>query len=215
MEKNYLDVDFEVKAIEESGIFEGYGSVFNERDAHNDVVLAGAFQKSLAAGGRNKSGIPLLWQHDHRDPIGRWLDLREDSRGLKVKGQLGLKISSGRDAYERLKIGAVKGLSIGYDVLDKEVDTKTNTRYLKEISLWEISLVTFPSATNAQITVCKAIKDARTESELKDVLLGADFSEDAARYICKTCVPGTAGLSGILATLREVNKDLESYSIGG
>ena len=59
IETKYIDVPFELKAddIEESGIFKGYGSVFGNKDSHWDVVMPGAFTKTLLAGGRNKTGI--------------------------------------------------------------------------------------------------------------------------------------------------------------
>lgn len=38
----------EIKSFEETGVFEGYGSVFGNADWYGDVVMPGAFANSLA-----------------------------------------------------------------------------------------------------------------------------------------------------------------------
>lgn len=179
--------EFEIKSVEENGVFTGYGSVFGNKDSHNHVVVKGAFRKTLAAGGRNGTGVVLLYQHRADIPIGIWKEIVEDSRGLRVVGQLAMETSKGRDVYELLKMGALKGLSIGYDTLVYEDDAKKKIRYLKELDLWEISLVTFGSNKKARIT---GVKEVGTTRELEVALRELSLSKaDAQRAIsfCKTC----------------------------
>lgn len=142
---------FDIKSIDEQGIFEGYAAVFNNEDLGGDIIEPGAFKKTL----KENPKMPILWQHDPREPIGVTLEAYEDERGLKVKGQLNLETTKGREAYALLKQGALKGLSIGYDAI-KELWEGT-VRRLKEIRLWEWSLVTFPMNPQAQVTAVKAV----------------------------------------------------------
>lgn len=83
-----LNHNFVIKSCQENGVFSGYASVFDVTDYHNDVVVRGAFCKSLGEWGRSKSMPKMLWQHDSKIPIGVWQEIKEDSYGLKVKGQL-------------------------------------------------------------------------------------------------------------------------------
>ena len=82
------DRRFEIKALSEEGEFEGYGSVFGNKDSYDDVVVKGAFAASLRQHAAENTWPALLFGHDVREPIGEWLDLREDSRGLYAKGRL-------------------------------------------------------------------------------------------------------------------------------
>jgi HK97 family phage prohead protease len=142
---------FDVKSIDEQGVFEGYAAVFGNEDLGGDIIEPGAFKKTLQENPR----MPILWQHDPREPIGVTLEAYEDMHGLRVRGQLNLETSRGREAYALLKQGALKGLSIGYDAV-KEI-WEGSKRRLKEIRLWEWSLVTFPMNPLAQVTAVKGV----------------------------------------------------------
>jgi HK97 family phage prohead protease len=141
----------DVKAIGDEGTFEGYAAVFGNIDLGGDVIDPGAFTKTL----QENSRIPILWQHDPKEPIGVTLQAQEDGKGLLVKGQLNLETTKGREAYALLKQGALKGLSIGYDAVKEVWDGAV--RRLKEIRLWEWSLVTFPMNPAAQVVAVKSV----------------------------------------------------------
>lgn len=142
---------FEVKDIDEQGIFEGYAAVFGNIDRTGDVIEPGAFRKTL----QENPQLPILWQHNPAEPIGLTVAAVEDNKGLRVKGQLNLETARGREAYALIKQGVLRGLSIGYDTI-KEAWEGT-TRKLKEIRLWEWSLVTFPANPLAQVEAVKAV----------------------------------------------------------
>lgn len=150
MKKETKDLRFEIKELTESGTFEGYVSVYDVVDAGNDLVEKGAFSKTIA---ENGSQVPLLWQHNPDEPIGT-LELEDDDKGLKVKGSLVLDVERARDAYALLKAGVVRGMSIGYKAVTKKIEE--GVRHLKEIRLYEGSLVTFPMNPLAQVTAVKA-----------------------------------------------------------
>ncbi|KQP88081.1 HK97 family phage prohead protease [Methylobacterium sp. Leaf117] len=131
------------------GHFTGYASLFGVPDLGRDVVAPGAFAQSLAA--RSVAGVRMLWQHDPAEPVGRWLRLREDARGLRVAGQLNLAVQRARELDALLRDGSLDGLSIGFRTLRARPERGGNRR-LEAIDLWEISLVTFPLQAGARIT---------------------------------------------------------------
>ena len=178
MRKKYLARPFALKAVNDDGTFEGYGSVFHVEDSYKEVVVPGAFEKSLAEY-RKKGRLPaMLWQHDARSPIGVYDDMREDDRGLYVKGRL-LKddVAMAREAYALLKAGAVSGLSIGYRTIIDEYDRETGITTLKELDLWEVSAVTFPANDEARVDNVKSIT---TRRDFEKFLRESGFSKSQA-----------------------------------
>jgi HK97 family phage prohead protease len=144
--------------VDLSGQFEGYASLFNLPDLSRDVVEPGAFTASLAR--RGTRGIRLLWQHEASEPIGQWLILREDSRGLFVRGRLSLAVARARETLALMRDGAVDGLSIGFRTVKARTDPRSGHRRISQIDLWEISIVTFPMLPQARISAVKAMPPA-------------------------------------------------------
>lgn len=139
----------EIKAIEEDGTFTGYLSVFDIVDLGNDLVEKGAFAKTIT---EHAGKIPMLWQHDTKQPIGT-LELKEDDVGLRVDGHLLLEVQRAKEAYALIKANVIRGLSIGFEAVKKT--TEKGIRHLKEIRLFEGSIVTFPMMPLALITDVK------------------------------------------------------------
>ncbi|MDE3027881.1 MAG: HK97 family phage prohead protease [Paracoccaceae bacterium] len=148
---------------------EGYASVFGVRDQGGDVVLAGAYAKSLAGIAARGGRVKMLWQHDPTQPIGIWDEVREDAVGLYVKGRLLPEVAKGREAVALIGAGAIEGLSIGYRTVAAEKDAK-GQRLLSELDLWEVSLVTFPMLPQARVS---AKADARDET-MQDLAAALD-----------------------------------------
>lgn len=136
------------------GQFEGLASIFGVADLGKDVVERGAFTDSLAR--RGASGVRLLWQHDPAEPIGRWLAIREEPRGLFVRGQLSLAVARAREVHALMREGAVDGLSIGFRTLRARTDPRSGLRRLLQVDLWEISVVTFPLMPLARVSAVKS-----------------------------------------------------------
>jgi len=142
--------------------FEGYASLFGVPDSGGDIVAPGAFANSLKANGVAR--IRMLYQHFAHEPIGVWGEMREDSRGLYVRGRLVTDIERGRDVAALLREGALNGLSIGFRTRRARRDAATGLRTLMDIELWEVSVVTFPLLKQSQITAIGAKKNALADT---------------------------------------------------
>lgn len=156
---------FEVKATSENE-FEGYASVFDNVDVVNDIVIKGAFAKTLQESKR----VKVLWQHDPHQPIGKPVAMSEDSRGLHVKAKIS-NTSLGRDVVQLIKDGVIDELSIGFNTIKDEFDTK-GRRLIKEVKLWEFSPVTFAANEQAGIAGIKNMELAPQIMKMQDWING-------------------------------------------
>lgn len=147
--------DLAIEALDEDGSFSGYASLFGKVDLGRDVVERGAFERSLRT--RGAAGIRMLFQHDPAEPIGRWTEIREDERGLFVRGRLADGVARAREVRSLMKGGALDGLSIGFRTVRARADAQTGIRRILEADLWEISVVTFPMQPGARVERVKAI----------------------------------------------------------
>lgn len=179
MEKKQIDYQLSIEKLAENGVFAGYASVFNVTDNQKDMILSGAFARTLK---NRENEIKLLWQHKADEPIGVFTKIKEDKKGLYVEGKLLLDIARAREAYALLKSGAIDGLSIGYNVAESEIDSKTGIRIIRDLDLWEISLVTFPANSHAGVTLVKN-ETPKTIREFEHFLRDAGFSRMEAKSI--------------------------------
>src|SRR6476659_5095604 len=148
-------------SIDADGTVEGYASLFGEIDQARDMVMRGAFANTLSARGIRR--VPMLFQHDPSEPVGIWLELREDHRGLFARGRLIPEVARGRELLSLLRAGAIDGLSIGFRTSKARIDPKTRIRRLLAVDLWEISIVTFPLLAGARV---QAVKQATSKAKL-------------------------------------------------
>ncbi len=147
-------------AIDAEGRFCGYASLFERIDSGGDRVAPGAFAKSLAQ--RGSDAIRMLFQHDPKEPVGRWERIAEDSRGLWVEGQLVPTVPRADALRALIARRAIDGLSIGFRTV-RASRSGAGVRTLHEIDLWEVSIVTFPMMDGARIA---GRPDARTSAAM-------------------------------------------------
>lgn len=158
-----------IKSHHSDGFFCGYASVFHLKDQHGDIITPNAFKKSLEHW-KAKGTLPkLLWQHDQTHPIGVWHEIHEDEYGLFVKGQLLLELQQAREAYSLLKAGVIDGMSIGFRPVKTRRYGKDQNRYIEEIDLQEISLVTFAANQQAKVTAVKTFETKHNEALLEQL----------------------------------------------
>jgi len=141
--------------IDADGTVEGYASLFGAVDQARDMVLRGAFAETLRLRGPRR--VPMLFQHDPAEPVGIWLELREDAHGLYARGRLIPEVARARELLSLMRAGAIDGLSIGFRTAKARIDPKTRVRSLVAVDLWEISIVTFPLLAGARV---HAVKEA-------------------------------------------------------
>lgn len=135
--------------INMKGQFCGYASVFDQVDQSGDIVMPGAFRKSLAR--KSKAPIRMLFQHDPKEPIGVWDKIIEDDIGLWVEGRLVADVARADELQHLIHNHALDGLSIGFRTVRARKEPTTGYRRIHQIDLWEISIVTFPMMENARI----------------------------------------------------------------
>ncbi|KIC17515.1 HK97 family phage prohead protease [Leisingera sp. ANG-Vp] len=147
-------------SLKDATEIKGYASLFGQTDQGGDVVKRGAYAASLKALKEQGRTVKMLWQHDPAQPIGVWDEVREDQRGLFVRGRILTATPKGAEAAALIEAGAIDGLSIGYRTV-KSTRGQDGSRHLTQVELWEVSLVTFPMLPTARV----AGKSAATETE--------------------------------------------------
>ena len=168
LERKFCRMDSGV-AVTDGTLIEGYASFFGKCDQGGDVVEPGAYAASLAALAKMGRSVKMLWQHDPTQPIGIWDEVREDSKGLYVKGRLLLDVAKGREAAALIEAGAIDGLSIGYRTKKAHKNGK-GQRLLAELELWEVSLVTFPMLPQARVAAKGETPQAAALRDLAGVI---------------------------------------------
>jgi len=162
VEAKAIGIDPELEVFE----FKGYASTFGNVDRGADVVDQGAFTDFIA--GQKASGdiLPALWQHQWESPVGIYIELREDAKGLFVHGVMPLDDDFVKKrVIPQMRIKSVSKMSIGYFINDSEWDG--DIRHLKKLGLWEISIVTVPMNNEANITEMKRDGLSLSTDELK------------------------------------------------
>lgn len=175
-----LHTEFKFSSIEEDGTIAGYGSVYDNIDKGGDVITKGAFDKSLAEFKAQGKTPKMLWQHDPSQPIGIWKSIVSDEKGIRVEGQILESISKGKETLAMLRAGIVDGLSIGYQTVKASREQKDGrtVRVLKELNLWEVSVVTFPMNALATVTDVKQLQSPRdVESILRKAGVPVNFAK--------------------------------------
>jgi HK97 family phage prohead protease len=178
--------DFALKAISDddpAGRFEGYASTFGNKDLQSDIVMPGAFTRTLKS---SKGKVPILMGHQMARIVGFGIEAEEDEKGLKVIGELTLDCDEGRNAYAMLKhaakVGHKPGLSIGYGIAKNgaEYDEAAGVRRLKELDLYEYSIAAVPANPRARVAGVKAA-ESWTAREFEEYLREAGLSREAAK----------------------------------
>ena len=147
-------IPLDLKEVTEDGEFEGYLSTFGNVDRGMDMVMPGAFRRTLKE--KKLNAIKLLRDHDTRRVIGKWLSMEEDDRGLKVRGKLFAGVVQlATETLALMREGALDAMSIGYRTVKAQWDDEQGVRKLLDLDLWEGSIVTFPMNEMATVDAVK------------------------------------------------------------
>ena len=134
-----------IDADEKNGIVKGYGSFFDNMDSDQDIIRKGAYTKTIKENGER---VKYLYQHDMMQPIGKMVELYEDSKGLVFVAEIP-KTRLGSDVIELMKAGVITENSVGILPVQKEM--KQGYREIREVKLFEISAVTLAANDQAKI----------------------------------------------------------------
>lgn len=215
-------LDLQVKSVDtKTGRFAGYASVWGAVDSYRETVARGAFSESLADTKAKGRKLPILWQHKSDEPIGNWIELREDDRGLYGEGELWTDVAPyARLAQRGLESRAISGLSIGYYIQDDSFDETKRLRTLKQIDLREVSIVTDPALEEARVDTIKAklaAGETLSEREFGRVLRERGFSrrdtDEIADVGFKTWAAGAGRSQATTAGLCDLTKALAGFSL--
>jgi HK97 family phage prohead protease len=168
----------QIKSVAPDGTFEGILASYNTVDLGGDSILPGAFTKTLQERG---NVVPLLWQHKTEIPIGD-LTLVDGPDALRFKGRLLLDLDEAKKAYILLKARVIKGMSIGFDTIKDSVEN--GVRQLKEVRLWEGSIVTFPMNEAAMVTSIKSVGGTETKEDFNTELAEVQLQDAGWQMRC-------------------------------
>jgi len=159
-------LEFKAAVNLEERTFEGYASTFGNVDQVGDIIMQGAFTKTIQER-FPKGDIKILWQH--YEPLGMPIEIREDENGLYVKGRIS-KTALGDDALELMRDGVVNRMSIGFSIVKADFDDQTGNRIIREVKLWEFSPVTFPANEQAVITAVKHLSGMLSQAGRDEIM---------------------------------------------
>lgn len=157
-----------VKATDDNnGYFEAVVSAFGNIDSYGDVMVKGAFARTLAEWKDNGGEIPFLWSHASHDPmayVAGITEAEETDEGLVVRGKFDLDTDQSKQAYKLLKSRRVKEFSFGFIVKAYEFGELdgTEVRYVKDVDLLEVSMTILGANPSTRLV---AIKTAQQTSE--------------------------------------------------
>tara|TARA_R110002020_G_scaffold197064_1_gene398108 strand:- start:3534 stop:4193 length:660 start_codon:yes stop_codon:yes gene_type:complete len=137
---------------DEKGIIKGYASMFNNKDSDGDIITKGAYAKTLQ---ENSERIAFLYQHNMNQPIGKPMSMKEDEKGLFIEAKIS-DSSLGKDVKTMVSEGILKEFSVGFIPIKEDLQKDVN--YIKEIKLFEFSLVTLAANPLAKVTEYKGTK---------------------------------------------------------
>lgn len=178
MNRKNFNAPFELKKLDEGGMFEGYASVFGVKDYDGDVIVKGAFEESISRMKQNGKRPKMLWQHNPSIIIGKWVEMYEDDKGLYVKGTLFTDVEKGAEAYALMKHGELDGMSVGFNI--NNATAESGGRVIDDLELWEISVVTWGANPEALVSSVKCIQ---TERDFEQFLRESGFSQKEAKRI--------------------------------
>ena len=190
---NLIFKSMELKEVSEAGTFRGIASIYGVEDLGNDVIVKGAFTKTLS----ENPTIPLLWQHRSGEVIGE-VTLKEWQNKIMADGALDMADPDviGK-YYGKMKRRLVKGLSIGFQVIKDSFvnEDGKQVRHILELKLWELSVVTFPMQLGAQITSVKSIEDVEAELHSAQEQIKALLAEKATAQAAGEAAAAAAKVS--------------------
>jgi HK97 family phage prohead protease/HK97 family phage major capsid protein len=176
--KFYIHSDnIEIKAASSKKSFRiaGYANT-STKDRSGDIVTPEAWAKGIENYRKNPV---LLYQHDHSKPIGKAESIRVDKKGIFVEGAVSDAAETLHGVQTLIKDGALKSFSVGFRVKDADYDRTSDTFYIKDLELLEISVVSVPANQESLFSIKKSFEDSASYEEFKKQFISEETSEEA------------------------------------
>ena len=190
----FAEVEWKSAGDPGSGILEGYASVFGNVDQGGDVVVRGAFKKTLNDWSKSKQPLPLIADHvlSTDGVVGSVISAREDEHGLLVRASFARDEKS-QALRQKMIDGHIKGMSFTYETVKSHAGVRDgkSVRFLTELRLWEATVTPFPMNPEA-VATAKALEDFET------VVADEDF---VAAFRAAAAIPSAAAAKAALAVL--------------
>lgn len=190
-------MECQFKSVGDEMSFTAYGNVKNVEDLAGDVAVDGCYAKSIEMHKERGTTPKLFWGHDYNlPPVGKIRHMEEDSKGFFIDGKLS-KTERGKELHILGKDDAIDSFSIGYNVLDEELDRQENINYLKSIHVKEVSFVNFACNEESLLQSIKSqimIGALPTVREFETILKSVGFSQKQSRMIAAKYRPGKTGV---------------------
>ena len=201
MAHEYKAFKFTLDTVDEDGTFAGHAAVFGNLDGGGDIVEEGAFAETIK---EDFDRVKILFMHNEYElPLGKPLELREDAKGLFIKGKIS-DTQKGRDILILMRDRVLNEMSIGYDPIDFDIDADTekgeSIRHLHKVRLWEVSIVTWGMNDLARIDEVKSM--TQQAESLTDILKNEMREGKMSRSRLKA-------LSPFIAVVRELADIIE------
>jgi HK97 family phage prohead protease len=210
MNQKHFTSTLQIKAMDDTGMFEGYASVFGVQDSDGDVIMKGAFKNTIVKSKETGRMPKMLLQHDIRNLVGKYTDIQEDENGLFVKGRIIMETQQGRETFALLKEGILDAMSVGFNIPPGGAFGMNHGLMIEEVDLMEISLVTFGANPEAMITSVKSIKDF--ERLLRDAGYSRKEATAIASHGYKAASDQSDSEAEALEATRNLLNKLKGYS---
>jgi hypothetical protein len=196
----------------DAGEFTALVSVFGNVDAYGDVVMPGAFERTLKEWSASGYPIPVYWGHNLSDPdynIGEVVEAVETDRGLQVRARLDLETPKAQQVHRLLKGGRVKEFSFGYSVRDAGWGEKDGAEVyeLRDLSLFEVSVVPVGANPETELQTVKTLGERaarageRAVAAFKAGRVISAKNETALREARDQLAAAMDGIDGVLSVL--------------
>ena len=171
-----------IEVDEGSRTVAGYFASFGNKDSDDDIIEKGAFSKSIKDRGVDSDAmnkVAYLWQHDMKEPLGKLEVLTEDDNGLYFEAKVS-DFELGDRVLAQYKDGTLNQHSIGFRYIEDKIkfDKEADAFIVKEVNLFEGSVVTLGANPNTPFTGIKGLTEAEQLKELEEFIKGLDLNKD-------------------------------------
>lgn len=169
--KLFSDFQLEAKELDDDNgplVIVGYANT-TSKDRHGDVIPATAWNTSALK--NYKKNPIILAQHDHSRPIGRCTELAPDEKGLKITAEIS---TAAKEVYQLVKEGILRCFSVGFIVKDADYDSVSDIFVIKELELFEVSVVSIPANQDSVFSLAKAFSSEEEFASFKKSFVASD-----------------------------------------